>query len=197
MLLPAGSSGLFESRRGLSAALLAATLAVGLAACGSSSSSGTTNSSSGGSQYQARLNLAKCIRAHGINVPDPSPNGGEAGGGGGLRILRGYSQAQRQAALQACAPYLRAAFGNISPAQAAQFRQQAVKFAECMRSHGIDIPDPTTAGPGGGFGIGRALRTIDRNSPAFQAANTACASLRPRFGRFGGGGPGGPGGPGG
>jgi hypothetical protein len=76
---------------------------------------------------------------------------------------------------------------NLSPAQQAQFRQAFVKWAECMRSHGVNVPDPTSTGTGG-FGLRRALGSIDRNSPAFQSANTACASLRPNRG---GGGPGG------
>lgn len=185
-------------RRVLACALALGILSIALAACGSSSSASSSGSSSG-AQFQARLNFAKCMRQHGINVPDPSSGGGPAGGGGAFRALRNYPQAQRQAALQACQSFLRQAFGNITPAQSAQARQQLVKFAQCMRSHGIDIPDPTTNGTGG-FGLGRSLRSIDRNSPAFKAANTACASLRPRFGRGGGGGGpggGGPGGPGG
>ena len=56
--------------------------------------------------YQARLNLAKCFRAHGINVPDPSAGGGAAGGGGGIfRSLRTTPQAQLNAARQACQQY--------------------------------------------------------------------------------------------
>ncbi|MHB8657179.1 MAG: hypothetical protein ACYC91_04370 [Solirubrobacteraceae bacterium] len=193
---------LLISRRALGALLITVALAGGLAGCGSSSSSSgassiSSNTSSGttGARFQARLNLAKCFRAHGINVPDPSSGGGVAGGGGGIfRTLRQYPQAQVATARQACQQYLAAAFPalNRTPAQRAQFQQEAVKFAECMRSHGIDIPDPTFngGGPGGGFGIGRALRSIDRNSPAFKTAIAACQSLRPRFGR--GGGPGGP-----
>jgi hypothetical protein len=174
-------------RRVLSSIVALGLLSLVLAACGSSSSTSSSGSSSG-AQFTARLNFAKCMRSHGINIPDPSAGGGPAGGGGGFRALRNYPQARRQAALQACQSYLRKAFGNITPAQSAQFRQQFVKYAQCMRSHGIDIPDPTTSGPGG-FGLRGALRSIDRNSPAFKAANTACASLRPRFGRgLGGGG---------
>ena len=56
----------------------------------------------------------------------------------------------------------------------------------CARTES-NIPDPTANG-GGGFGFRQAFRSIDRNSPAFQAAAKACQSLRPRFGR---GGPGG------
>lgn len=195
--MPSGVN--FSIRRAVAACMVAGALAAGLAACGSSgSSSGTTNSATG-AQFQARLNLAKCFRSHGINVPDPTSGGGPAAGGGLFRTLRNYSQAQVTAARQACQQYFAQAFPqlNLSPAQRAQAQQQLVKFAQCMRSHGIDIPDPTTNGSGG-FGFRRAFGSVDRNSPAFQAASKACASLRPRFGRGGpGGGAGGPGGPGG
>ncbi len=173
-------------------------LGAGLSACGSSSSaSGATAaaSSAGGSsnsRTQARLNLAKCFRAHGLNVPDPSTGGGPAGGGGVFRALQRYSQAQVQAATTACKTYMAAAFPqtNLSPAQRAQVQQQLVKFAQCMRSHGVNVPDPTF-NSGGGFGFRRAFGSVDRNSPAFQTASKACASLRPKFGPGGGGGPGG------
>jgi hypothetical protein len=174
----------------LTSLFAAVVVAALLGACGSSGSSSNTAVATG-AQFQARLNLAKCFRAHGINVPDPSSSGGPAGGGRIFRSLRSYPPAQIDAARQACRQYFAQAFPqlNLSPAQRAQFQQQLVKFARCMRSHGIDIPDPQFNGSGG-FGIGRELRSIDRNSPAFQSAMAACQSLRPRFGR---GGPGGPG----
>jgi hypothetical protein len=188
-----------KRRRALASCMVAVVLAAGLAACGSSASSSSTNNGTTGAQFQARLNLAKCFRSHGINVPDPSTGGGPAGGGGLFRTLRNYPQAQITVARQACQQYFAQAFPqlNLSPAQRAQLQQQLVKYAQCMRSHRIDIPDPTF-NSGGGFGFRRAFGSVDRNSPAFQAANTACASLRPRFGRGAGGagGPGGGGGPG-
>jgi len=187
-------------RRLLVGCLVMVALCTTLTACGSSSSSTTTGATSG-AQFQARLNLAKCFRSHGINVPDPSSGGGPAGGGGLFRTLRNYPQAQVQSARQACQQYFAQAFPrlNLSPAQQAQVRQQLVKFAECMRSHGIDVPDPTMNAQGR-FGLGREFRSIDRNSPAFQSAVRAFQGLRPRFGRGspgGGAGAGGSGGPGG
>jgi hypothetical protein len=188
---------LLALRRTVAALTIAAALAGGLAACGSSGSSNAsaaTGSGTSSTQYQARLNLAKCFRAHGINVPDPSAGGGVAGGGGVFRALRNYPQAQIQSAAQACRQYFAQAFSrpNLTPAQRQQARQQLVKFAQCMRSHGVNVPDPSTSGSGGGFGFARPFGSVDRNSPAFQAAAKACASLRPHFGRGGaGGGPGG------
>lgn len=199
----------FFGRRALSCVVLTAALAVGISACGSSSSTTSTAAAAGASgstgstaRYEARLNLAKCFRAHGLNVPDPTAPGGTAGGGGGgggggglFRVIRSYPQAQVQSAEQACSQYMKQAFAfaNVSPAQQAQFRQAFVKYAECMRSHGINIPDPTTSGTGG-FGFRGAFSSVDRNSPAFQSANQACASLRPHFGGGGGAGGGGAGG---
>jgi hypothetical protein len=187
--------------RGAAAVLLTGALVVGLSACGSSSSASTSGSSSAsaasasnstaGARYQARLNLAKCLRAHGLNVPDPSPNGGAAGGfggggGGGFRALR--DQPNFQSAMQACAKYRRGAFGfgSLSPQQRAQFQQDLVKFAECMRSHNINIPDPSTSS-GGGFGIFRQIPQSERQSPAFQSALQACSTTLP-FRRGGGAG---------
>jgi hypothetical protein len=174
----------------LRSCVAAAALAVAVSACGSSSSTATGSqsaSSSTSSRYQARLNLAKCLRSHGVNVPDPSPTGGPpAGGAGGFQQLR--SSPNFQPALQACQKQVGGAFGfgNVTAAQRAQFQQAAVKFAECMRSHNVNIPDPTSSGAGG-FGIFRSLAPSERDSPAFQAAFKACGSNLP-FRR--GGGPG-------
>jgi hypothetical protein len=169
----------------LSASLvLIGALALGVAACGSSSSGAATAASGAATstvatRYQARLALAKCLRAHGLNVPDPSPNGGVAGGGGlELRALR--DSPNFRTAMQACAKYRAAAFPfrNLTPAERAQRQQDLVKFAQCMRSHGIDIPDPTT-GTGGGLGIFRQITPSERDSPAFQSALQACSTNLP------------------
>ncbi len=169
-------------------------LGLGLAACGSSAGTSNNGSAATGAssnaRYQARLNLAKCLRQHGLNVPDPSPGGGGAFGSGGppggFRALR--DNPNFQSAFQACAKYRRGAFGfrTLSPSQQAQFQRALVKFAECMRAHNIDIPDPTT-GSGGGFRIFRQISPSERQSPAFQNALKACVTNLP----FRRGGPGG------
>jgi hypothetical protein len=196
--------------RAVASVLLVGAFGVGISACGSSSSSSAgstagagTSVASSNARYEARLNLAKCLRQNGLpNVPDPSPSGGAAGGGGGgiFRQLAGIPRTQLQSAMKACQQYVKQAFpaANLSPAQQEQFRQAFVKYATCMRTYGVTISDPgsTGTGPTGGFGFRGAISPTVRNSPAFQKANAKCASLRPRFG--GGGAGGGPpaGGPG-
>jgi hypothetical protein len=166
--------------------LIACVLAIGVSACGSSSSPTTTSSAaagtggsatSGSAIYQARLNLAKCLRAHGVNVPDPSLNGGVAAGHGGGILQQVQSSPNYQSAIQACAKYRQQAspLANQSAAQRAQFQQALVKFAKCMRSHNINFPDPT----GGEQSLHQQIPSSELNSPAFQSAANACKTDLP------------------
>ena len=155
-----------------------ATGAIVLSACGSSSPSTSTDSpaaaagtstTASNATYRARLNLARCYRAQGINLPDPTPGAGHAAGGGTQQILNRYPQAQVQAAQQACRQYIAKANPqtNASPAGQAQFNQEFVKFAKCMRANGVpNFPDR----------IQDAEGTIDPSSPAVQSALQACQS---------------------
>jgi hypothetical protein len=60
-----------------------------------------------------------------------------------------------------------------SAAQQRQYMAHALKFSQCMRSHGIkDFPDPTASGSIGTGGN-------DPNAPRFQAAQKACNHYLP------------------
>jgi hypothetical protein len=177
--------------RTLALSALAGALSLGIAACGgSTSSSSTTGSTRGtavassagaGGRYQARLAYAKCMRTHGVKVPDPSPSGAIPAGLRGLRSSPNF-----KAANQACASLRRTAFGfgSLSPARQAQVQQGLIKFAQCMRAHKIKFPDPTPTA-GGGLGIFRHVPGSERGSPPFRSALQACSSNLPRG--FGGG----------
>ena len=67
--------------------------------------------------------------------------------------------------------------GHPTQAQIQQQQQDAVRFADCMRSHGVPaFPDPTTAP--------RAFKTaFNTRAPAFQSAATACRHLLPGGGQ--------------
>jgi hypothetical protein len=96
---------------------------------------------------------------------------------------------QLQAAQRACANLLPASqqqttTGHFTPQQVAQL----LKYAKCMRSHGIlNFPDPTSKGLG-------AMNGIDMNSPQFQSAAQTCQKLLPAIGGNGNGPVTGPGG---
>ena len=71
--------------------------------------------------------------------------------------------------------------GKSSTGSSSSRESAAIKFSDCMRSHGVpNFPDP---GPGGGIQIGSGSG-IDPQSPAFQSAQNACSKYMP------GGGPG-------
>jgi hypothetical protein len=62
--------------------------------------------------------------------------------------------------------------GPPTEAQIRQAQHEATRFAQCMRSHGVPIPDPTVSP--------RAFKNaLSGNSPALRAAYTACGHLLP------------------
>lgn len=191
------------TRRATAASLAVAVIgAVAISGCGGSSNA-ASNTNSDVSRQKARAQFQNCLRQHGAQVTT-SQNGG-------VDVQINRNTPAFQSALKACQGYLRKAFGNVTPAQRAQFRQAAVKFTACLRAHGQNVPDPTfndgpstsTSSGGGGQGVKQVFAGVDRNTPAFQAAVKACQSNLPKppggAVRIGIGGPGGPppGGPGG
>jgi hypothetical protein len=177
---------------GLLAAALAC-LALVAAACSSAASPGTGAGQAGGSARHSELAFSRCMRTHGITAfPDPSSQGGldlNAGPGTGLDP----KSPQFKAAWRACRPLLPPR-RTLSPAQQAQARAQDLRYARCMRAHGIsNFPDPSSQG-------GIALQPkpgsdLDPNNPRFRAANKACQHEQPvgggSFGTNTSGGPGG------
>jgi uncharacterized protein (DUF305 family) len=106
----------------------------------------------------ASLAFARCMREHGVDMPDPTftdnGNGGggfaikQAGPAGGARP----ADATLQAAQTVCQSIMDKAEQDMprpSPQEQAKMRDQALKFAKCMRAHGIDMPDPTFDDSGG------------------------------------------------
>jgi hypothetical protein len=193
----ASRPGRAEPRRGnhrrragpLAAALIAVgLLAVGLlaAACGGPAGPGvanagpTSSASPSGSAHGSALAYSRCMRAHGITkFPDPDSNGDlglNAGPGTGIDP----NSPQYKAADQACKHLMPAP----NPSQAAQNRPALLRYARCMRAHGItDFPDPT---PGGGLSIkASAGSDLDPNNPIYKAADRACKHYMPGGGHGG------------
>jgi hypothetical protein len=163
-------------RMGLVLGLLLA-VAVAVAACGGgggkpggvASLGGAAGRQAGGDQrdQQAALNWARCMRQHGINLPDPQFSGDNIGQQLPNRAVR--NSQKFKAAEQACKQYL--PNGAQAP-PSAQERQQALAFARCMRQHGINnMPDPEIHASG----ISQPLpRRMDADDPRLKAAERAC-----------------------
>lgn len=184
--------------------LVPAALALGLlaAACGGSPEGGTGGIASAGDgsaakttadkgkadPEQAGLDFARCMREHGVDMPDP-----QAGGGGMVMIGPGPGEAQAGApapgpppgfeqAHEACKHMLEDLIGDgagpLDPAE----QDRALQFARCMREHGVDMPDPDFSGNGARIAIARGPG-LGPDSETFKAAQEACGGL---FGPRGG-----------
>jgi hypothetical protein len=138
---------------------------------------------------EAQRQFAQCMREHGMEVPDPDTG---KPGGGGVRI-QASPGSNAQAALEACQKYLPA--GKLTtpdPQQLEKMRQ----FAQCMREHGVDVPDPDAGGgPQIKKGTGGGKDTFSPDDPAFKAAMEACQDKLPGKLKVGGGDGGDAGGP--
>jgi hypothetical protein len=177
----------------ITTAAAAVAVTISLAACGSSNPTTNAASQSVNANYTKALAFASCMRLHGVpNFPDPT-----AGSNGGMRIEQTNGSMKVngvtvnapafQAAQQACRSKLPNG-GRPQPLSASR-RQAMLNFSACMRSHGEPgFPDPTFNGGAVGIQLSRSSG-IDPQSPAFKAAQTACAPVARRAGFGIGGGP--------
>jgi hypothetical protein len=131
--------------------------------------------------------FAQCMRKNGVpNFPDPN--------GQGQITINGSSgidprSPKFQKAEQTCRKLLPNG-GEATPQQRAQMQQQMLKFAACMRAHGVkDFPDPDFSNGHGSIQLkGGPGSDLNPDSPTFQRAQNACKADLP--GKLGG--PGGP-----
>ena len=124
---------------------------------------------------QAALAFARCMRQHGIDMPDPQFNGnGISQEFTARRGGNGPDSPKFKAAQQACNKYL--PNGGQPTKPNLQEQQQMLAFARCMRQHGIDVPDP---GANGGIEVKGRPGTVNPDSPKFKAAEQACQQYEP------------------
>lgn len=157
--------------------------AVAFAACGESKSGAEDPAAA---REEAGLEFAECMREHGVDVDDPQPGQGgviigkvekEAGEGSGESL----SDPATDEAMEACGEIMEDAAPELSPEEEEEHKEQALAFAQCMREHGIDMPDPQ-------FGSnGKMTMRIgdpgsdgpDPRSPVFEQAQEACQDQAP------------------
>ena len=157
----------------LAPAVGAATLA--LAACGSGGGP-IASAQTGSAPGPGAVAFAKCMRGHSVpQFPDP---GGPPPAGSSVSILGAalpptinIKSPAFRSALSTCMKQFLAAHPR-PPLSAAQ-KAAALRFAQCMRAHGVPhFPDPRFPA-GGGIAIAGPVGN-DSNSPAFQHAQQVC-----------------------
>jgi hypothetical protein len=174
------STGPSPRARALTGAVVAALAAAALSACGGTAAGSGNPTSQTASDEAKAEQFAKCLREHGIEA-HASKGGAPGGGGFGLKVTgkagSGGGPQAFEAAQKACAKYQpHGPNENLSPAQEAERRDRVLRFARCMRAHGINVPDPEVKG--GGVRI-HIEGNLNPESPRFQAAQRACQSLLP------------------
>ena len=158
--------------------LLTAACGSGTSSSSTSSTSGTSSSGTGGvsaAYVSDKLGLARCLRAHGVpNYPDPNASGQEPAGAKQLTFApRG------QAAAAACS-YWGRRIHNDDAAQNQAVRVEYVRFAQCMRAHGLpSFPDPANAEGRVEFVLSASQDGFDPHSPQVLAKARQCESVLP------------------
>jgi hypothetical protein len=130
---------------------------------------------------QDMLNFTRCMRAHGVNMPDPRHIPGHTGLS--LQFPGATPAPNTRAATTACTHFIQpiiqakqaGAAAAMSPARLAAL----TSYARCMRAHDIAMLDPTSSGE---LNLGRVpgiSSDFGRYSPQFRAADAACRHLLP------------------
>jgi hypothetical protein len=148
-------------------------IAVLAAACGGSASSA---GSLGRSKLQIAIDYATCMRSHGApNWLDPNSQG------------QFFKTKTNAAGFQAPASAYRACLhllpngGELTAAQLLIVGPLILRFADCIRSHGItNFPDPTVNAQG----ITVDPHGLDVSSPQFHAAQQACRKYMTEAGKY-------------
>lgn len=147
----------------------------GVASLGDGASGSAASASPSVDPEEALQAFAECMREHGLeDFPDP-----QIDGNGGIEISAGdpgdFGRAELDAAMQACEHLLPEGAGpgdgeGPSAEEQAAMEDALLAYAQCMREHGIDMPDPE-------FSSGGVIQQggdFDPNDPEFEEADDAC-----------------------
>jgi hypothetical protein len=134
------------------------------------------------------LSFTRCMRSHGVQMSDPVHRPGHAG----LSIDMPSRGPANNTAYAACIHFIQA---NITAKQAGAAAQAAphlaalTRYAQCMRSHDINMLDPTRLGDLNLGHVPGITSDFGRYSPQFRAADAACRHFLPAGVRDDGTGP--------
>jgi hypothetical protein len=175
-------------------------LLLALAACGdpavgpdvASADGATPTASASASTSTAQgdpVKFADCLREHGVDV--------QLEQGGGMRIHgKPGDEGKMTKAQEACRKYAPSGGPGKGKPMSKADQERFLKFAQCMRDHGIPMQDPKFSGGGVQLGIQQPKGAARLDDAKVEAAQKACQSNLPeemRPGSNGGPRQGGPG----
>jgi hypothetical protein len=191
---------MIRKRRPPAALVLVALIAVIGAGCGSNTATGSAGSASNtgsaassasasnaantqATKREKAVKFAECVRAHGVpHFPDPDATGN-------FNFGVDVSAAVFTAAVNACKALQPP--GTLSAKRSTKQQSAALRFAQCVRSHGVpDFPDPVNGQP-----LIDTTHIPSSNQPGgmtiLNAATHKCGSVLGADARTSGGGSGG------
>jgi hypothetical protein len=152
--------------------------ALALTACGGDEPTAQSASSRQDEAFEGALQFAKCMREHGVDVPDPTR---DSNGRVTMQARRSTGAAPDDAkakeAQEACGEHLRGGGERkLDPERQAELQDAFLAYARCMRGEGIDMPDPSFDGGGVIMRVGKegGRSDLDPESPKFTAADETC-----------------------
>lgn len=127
------------------------------------------------------LNFARCMRAHGVAMPDPVHIPGHSGLS--IEFPSATPGPLTRAANAACqhwiAPIIQAKQAGAAAAMSPAKLAALTRYARCMRAHDIAMLDPTSFGALSLGNVPGMNSNFGRYTPQFRAADTACRHLLP------------------
>jgi hypothetical protein len=151
----------------------------------------STTTSAAVDPEQAFLDFAACMREHGVDMPDPEISSAGGGFAFGITVEGGPAEEgaeegpissaeldQMMAANEACQHFLEGVVQEFEMPDMSEMQDQMLAFAQCMREHGVDMPDPEFSEDGAVtiFG-GPGDPGMDPGDPTFREANEACNEI--------------------
>jgi hypothetical protein len=140
---------------------------------------------------QDMVSFARCMRAHGVAIPDPAHVPGHPGLT--LQFPSATPGPRARGANAACmhwiGPIIQAKQAGAAAAMSPARLAALTRYARCMRAHDITMLDPTSFGALNLGNVPGMNSDFGRYSPQFRAADTTCRHLLPAGVRDNGTGP--------
>jgi len=125
------------------------------------------------------LKYAKCMRSHGVDMPDPTfDSEGHVQIHANVSGKGGPAQDTFKKADNACKHFIENGRPQVhlTPKEQAEMQDKALKMARCMRSKGHDFPDPQVSDDGKiTMSVGGGKNAPQKDDPNVQKDMQACA----------------------